>query len=346
MINYISHIKKIIKSTIWNAAFLTSLLLIIVAFTGCSQVKTPITKSGIYFDTVISITLYEPNSSKLIDECFSLAETYENLFSKTISDSDVSRVNSSYNQWIGVNEETFSIITHSFEYEDLSEGRFSVMCGALTGLWDIGNQFESEKSIIPTESEIITAKKVCGKETLDIDENTHSVRINTMGAKLDLGAVAKGYIADQMKTYLLSKGVKSGIIQLGGNVLLIGENPTKNDGLYTIGINEPFSEDGSVITAVSEKDNSIVTSGNYQRFFEHDGNLYHHIIDLKTGYPADTGLNSVSIVTKESYDADALSTVCFLLGKDKASELINSINNTNNTNTSAIFIDSNNQILN
>ena len=343
---------------------LSLLLIIALTFVGCKQSKTPVTKTGVYFDTVISITLYEKNSSRLIDGCFKIADRYEHLFSKTIVDSDVSKVNSSYNQWISINEETYDLISRSLEYERMSDGRFSVMCGALTSLWDVsgksdavsstvpGSESSSEQSIVPTESEIKTVKKLCGMSTLDMDENTHSVRVNTMGAKLDLGAVAKGYIADKMKEYLVSKGVTSGIIQLGGNVLLIGENPTKPDGFYNIGISTPFYgtdmqlSDNEVITAVSEKDTSIVTSGNYQRYFEYNDRIYHHIIDLTTGYPADTGLNSVTIITDNSCDADALSTVCFLLGKEKGANLLDSLNSSNVNIISAVFVDSKNQVVN
>lgn len=343
---------------------LSLLLIIALTFVGCKQAKTPVTKTGVYFDTVISITLYENNSSKLIDDCFEIADRYEQLFSKTITESDVSKVNSSYNQWINVNEETYDLISRSFEYEELSGGRFSVMCGALTSLWDVSGKSDavsstvsdsessSEQSIVPTESEIKTVKKLCGMSTLDMDESTHSVRVNTMGAKLDLGAMAKGYIADKMKEYLVSKGVTSGIIQLGGNVLLIGENPTKPDGFYNIGISTPFYgtdmqlSDNEIITAVSEKDTSIVTSGNYQRYFEYNDRIYHHIIDLTTGYPADTGLNSVTIITDNSCDADALSTVCFLLGKEKGANLLDSLNSSNVNNISAVFVDSKNQLVN
>lgn len=342
---------------------LSLLLIIALTFAGCEQSKAPVTKTGVYFDTVISITLYEHNSSRLIDDCFKIADKYEQLFSKTIADSDVSKVNTSYNQWVDINEETFDMIARSFEYEKLSGGRFSVMCGALTSLWNVSGKSDSvsstvsdsesssEQSIVPTKSEITTVKKLCGMNTLDMDENTHSVRVNTLGAKLDLGAVAKGYIADKMKEYLISQGVTSGIIQLGGNVLLIGENPTKQDGFYNIGISAPFYgtdmqfSDEDVITAVSEKDTSIVTSGNYQRYFKYNDQIYHHIIDLSTGYPADTGLNSVTIVTDNSYDADALSTVCFLLGKEKGVNLLDSLNSDGECNISAVFVDSKNQVL-
>ena len=328
---------------------ITLLVLCLLLVTGCTKYKSPVSKSGVYFDTLISVTLYEKNSSKLIDECFLLAEKYENLFSKTKEGSDVYKVNNSNSKWVKLDSETYSLIKRSLYYEDLSGGRFSVMCGALTELWDISGKSEAENNSeslsLPTDAEINNAMSLCGKDTIELDDSTESVRITVNGAKLDLGAVAKGYIADKIKEFLISNGVTSGIIELGGNVLLIGENPLKEDRFYNIGISAPFSDDKEstdIITSVKEKDTSIVTSGNYQRYFEYDGKIYHHIIDITTGYPVDNALNSVSVITKSSLDADALSTVLFLLGKEKGVKLLDSLSSNNDY--SAIFIDNENNI--
>ena len=355
------------KKTNRFIANLLVIILLLIPLSGCEQAKSPVTKTGVYFDTVISITLYEKDSSKLIDECFELAEKYENLLSKTRANSDVSRVNFSLGEWVLVDKETFGIIKTGLKYEELSDGHFSIMCGALTDLWDIPGRSElisenpdniSDLTILPTKEEISDAIQLCGKDTIELNDETCSVKIIKDGAKLDLGAIAKGYIADKMKDYLVNKGVKHGIIQLGGNVLLIGDNPTKSEGYYTIGISAPFSDDESmskdmsntsdIITTVTEKDTSIVTSGNYQRYFKYEDKIYHHIIDLKTGYPADTGLNSVTIICEKSVDADCLSTVCFLYGKNKSEELISMLNSDSEkgskTNIKAIYVSDTNEL--
>ena len=341
---------KITKS--WHVFFNLSLLFIIclMPLTGCNKAKSPVTKTGVYFDTVISITLYEKDSSKRIDECFLLAEKYEKMLSKTNPESDISKVNANPLEWVSVAPESMYVIEKGLEYEALSDGKFSVMCGALTELWDIGSR--DDESPLPSKEEIESAIALCGAAHLDIDEESNSLRINTKGSSLDVGAVAKGFIADEMKAYLISKGVTSGVIQLGGNVLLIGENPTKDTGLYTIGISKPFADtekgpaSDSVITAVTNKDCSVVTSGNYQRYFKSNGKIYHHIIDLTTGYPADTGLNSATIICEKSVDADCLSTVCFLLGKEKSNHLLKSLNSVSNSaiDIEAIYVTSNNEL--
>lgn len=142
-------------------------------------------------------------------------------------------------------------------------------------------------------------------------------------AKLDLGGIAKGFIADKMKAYLQSKKITSGIINLGGNVLTVGEKSDGSD--YTVGIQKPFDESGEPICTVKVKDKSVVTSGIYERYYRVDGKLYHHILDTTTGYPVNNNLYSVTIISDSSCDGDALSTTCFALGIDKAKELINSL---------------------
>ena len=164
---------------------------------------------------------------------------------------------------------------------------------------------------------------------IDIQDNT--VTLEDPEAGIDLGAIAKGYIADQVKTYLKKQGIKHAIINLGGNVDVIG---TKPDGSkYNIGIQKPFDESGEAITSVQLKDQTVVTSGIYERYFKKNGKLYHHILDPRTGYPCENNLYSVSIITDSSTKADALSTTCFLLGYEKGMELIQSMDG-----VEAIFI--------
>ena len=126
-----------------------------------------------------------------------------------------------------------------------------------------------------------------------------------------------------MKAYLTSQGINSGFINLGGNVLTLGEKADATD--YTIGIQRPFDESGNTITTVEVKDKSVVTSGIYERYYRVNGKIYHHILDVSTGYPYDNGLYSVTIISDSSMDGDALSTICFALGLDKGMELIESL---------------------
>ena len=143
-------------------------------------------------------------------------------------------------------------------------------------------------------------------------------------AALDLGGIAKGYIADRLQDFLTEKGVTGAVINLGGNVLTVGEKP--DGGFWKIAIQKPFAEKGETLDAVSLKQGSVVTSGVYERYFYKDGILYHHLLDPSTGYPVENDLYAVTILSKHSVDGDALSTICFVLGYEKGAELIRSLN--------------------
>ena len=172
-------------------------------------------------------------------------------------------------------------------------------------------------------------------ENIIIRDNT--VKLADPQAGIDLGAIAKGYIADRIKDYLEEEGVRHAMINLGGNVLAMGSKLDGSD--YNIGIQKPFDETGEPITSVKISDKSVVTSGIYQRYFKADGKIYHHILDPNTGYPCENNLYSVTILTDSSLTADALSTTCFLLGYDRGMKLINQLDNVD-----AVFITNDNQI--
>jgi len=307
--------------------------LLCLLLSGCSraQPKEPIQQSGFYFDTVITITLYDPSKTAELAHCFELAELYENYFSSKIESSDISRINASPGNPVRVHEETIELIEKGLYYSRLSDGKFDITVGNLTGLWD----FHAETPKLPDPDAIAAAVKSIDYRNVIV--NGSEVTLANPDAALDLGGIAKGYIADKMKEYLLSEGIASGLINLGGNVLTIG---TKEDGsAYTIGIQRPFDETGAPAAALSIKDQTVVTSGVYERCFEQDGIRYHHILDTDTGYPYDNGLLSVSVICRDSADGDGLSTTCFALGLEKGMELIETLEH-----TEAVFITSDQEI--
>lgn len=305
---------------------LLPLLLLSLLFSGCTR-KEPIHKSGFYFDTVISITLYDPSKTAELEHCFTLAEQYENYFSTSIPDSDISQINAAAPHPVPVHPETLELIQKGLSYAAVSKGKFDITIGKLAELWD----FQTEAPKLPNAGAV--AKAAAAVDYRKVSVNGNEVALTDPDAALDLGGIAKGYIADKMKEYLLSQGITSGLINLGGNVLTIG---TKEDGsAYTIGIQKPFDETGASVASVSIKDQTVVTSGVYERYFEQNGTRYHHILDTGTGYPYDNGLLSVSVICNNSADGDGLSTSCFALGLTKGMELIESLEH-----TEAIFITS------
>lgn len=306
-------------------------LIFVLNISSCGKNTEPISRSGTYFDTIITITLYDSDREDVIDGCFKLAQKYEDYFSTTNPDSDIAKINSAGGKPVKVHAETIDIIKKSLYYSELTNGKFDITVGKLSKIW----QNAIKTSTVPDDTEIKNALSTVDYHGININGNY--VNLTVPNQELDLGGIAKGYIADRMREYILKKNIKSGIINLGGNVVVLGNKPDGSE--YNIGIQKPFSENGSVITSVKVSDESMVTSGTYERFFKKDGVVYHHILDLDTGYPCQNELNSVTILSKESVDGDALSTSCFCLGEEKSKELLKKLDNVD-----AIFVDKNNNI--
>lgn len=316
----------------FSITLLILISLLLPAFsTGCSRTNEPISKSGFYFDTIIKITLYDSAYESLLDDCFSLADTYEQYFSATLPDSDISKINQANGVPVEVHKETAELIEKGLEYCKLSNGGFDITIGALSSLWNFGEN----KGTIPSDADIKQALSTVDYHNVILDKNT--VSLKNPNTRIDLGAIAKGYIADKMKAYLNANGVTEGIINLGGNVLCLGFKTDKSP--YRIGIQKPFDEAGSAIASVEIYNETVVSSGVYERYFESDGRLYHHILNPSNGYPYENELYGVTIICKNSVDGDGLSTTCFSLGLKKGMELIESL-----PDTEAVFITSDDKI--
>ena len=294
-----------------------NLLFIMILITGCSP--APVSRTGFFFDTVVTITLHGGNESDL-DAAFELCGLYENLLSKTRDTSDVWRVNNANGQPVGVSDEMIEILAISEKYYHLSGGSFDVTCGAETALWDFTG---AGAGVIPSPDQLIDAVSRTGFEYLHIEGNMVWLDNN---ARLDLGAVAKGYIADRIAGFLISRGVTGAVIDLGGDIVTIGQ---KNDGKpWAVAIRSPQGKysSGGYAGIVEIKEGAVVTSGVYERFFEVDGTRYHHILNPQTGMPAETDIMSITVIAGSAAEGDALSTTCLLLGSERAMELIKSLN--------------------
>ncbi len=289
------------------------------------QTAGHITKTGFYFDTVITLTLYDDKCQHLLDDCFALAEKYENLFSATIPSSEISQINQAGGMPVTVSDETIALLNKGLEYCSMSNGGFDITIGKLSSLWD----FSEHNDSLPDPAAIADAVSTIGYQNIIISGN--EVRLNNPNAAIDLGAIAKGYIADQMKAYLNQNGVTEGAINLGGNVLCIG--PKSNGSAYRIGIQMPFAPQGLAAAVVEVPDDTVVSSGVYERYITVDDQIYHHILNPATGYPYENDLLGVSILCQNSVDGDGLSTTCFSLGLTDGMELIESL-----ADTEAVFI--------
>ncbi len=295
----------------------------------------PLSRSDFLLDTIITITLYDRGNDALLEECFALCQKYDALFNRTEATSDIGRLNQAEEFPVLVSPETAELLSLALSYSECSEGAFDLTVAPLTSLWD----FTSLQPVKPSDSAIQQALKHIGYQTVRL--NGCAVTLDDPKAAIDLGGIAKGYIADKLKEHLLSRGVESAVISLGGNVLCVGGKSSASSASasppavsgFRIGIQKPFEDNSKTIAALEIRDCSVVSSGVYERCFWQDGQFYHHILNPKTGYPYDNGLIAVTIISPKSADGDALSTVCFALGLKDGMALIDSL-----PDTYAIFI--------
>jgi thiamine biosynthesis lipoprotein len=273
-----------------------------------------VSKTTLALNTAVTVTLYGAEDDSLIDGCFELCRKYELIFSRTDERSELYKLNAAGS--MEVSPELLDVIQTALSYCELSDGAFDITLGRISDEY----AFTSDEHHVPTDDELRGLMLSTGREKIELDGSRVTLHD---GAVIDLGAIAKGYIADRLDEYLVENGQQSAIIDLGGNIRCVGTKPGGEP--FTVGIQYPFGEVKKSIAAVKVDDLSVVTSGIYERSFEQDGVLYHHILDPKTGRPCDNGLLAVSIISQKSVDGDALSTACFALGLDKGLELIESL---------------------
>lgn len=307
------HIFKKIKKLLCLAAVLAMAL----ALFGCAATQTQPekhSKTTLALNTAVTITLYGAQDESLIDGCFELCRKYELIFSRTDEQSELYRLNASGD--MAVSDELLGLIKTALYYSELSGGAFDITLGKISDMY----AFTSSEHHVPTDAELEALLACTGSDKISIDGSRVTLH---GGAIIDLGAIAKGYIADKLTDYLVENGAESAIIDLGGNIRCVG---TKPDGsLFSVGIQYPFEEMKKTIAVVGINDLSVVTSGIYERSFEQDGAFYHHLLSPETGRPCDNNLLAVSIISPRSVDGDALSTTCFVLGLERGLELIESL---------------------
>ncbi|EDT87327.1 FAD:protein FMN transferase [Clostridium botulinum] len=304
--------------------YVTILLLCIclpLVFVGCdSKSEEPISRETYLMGTIINIKAYGKNADKAIQACVDKISDIENKMSLNISTSEVNKINKNAGiAPVKVSRNTFDVVKASLIYSEKSKGSFDITVEPLVSLWGIG----TDKARIPSKDEISNALKLINYKDVIINEKESTVMLKRKGQAIDLGAIAKGYTADELKKVLLNYNVSSAFLSLGGNVYVLGNKPDKTP--WKIGVQNPLEPRGDYLGIVSVSDKSVVTSGNYERFFERNGKRYHHIFDTKTGYPAEKGLISVSIISDKSIDGDALSTSVYTLGLDEGKKLIESL---------------------
>ena len=296
----------------------------------------PESESELLLGTSCRITIYSDHEAADFTAAFDRIREIEQLMSRSIADSEISLVNerAGTGVYTQLSEDTLQVLKEALLIAGVSDGAFDPTIGPLVSAWGIG----SDDARIPGEQEITDLLAYVDYREVEIDEASGSVLLPRTGMALDLGAIAKGYAADAVREVLLDRGIGTAIVNLGGNVLTVG---TKPDGSrWKIGIQDPLSDRGEYLAIATMTEHAVVTSGVYERYFIVDDVRYHHILDTETGYPVESGLLGVSIITGDSFLADALSTAAFSLGIERGMELVDSYEG-----TEAVFITTDKEIL-
>ena len=255
----------------------------------------------------ITLMIFHENAQQLLLQSEQLLHLYKNRFSANDADSELMEINlQAGKKSVRVHQELFELIALGKKHSIAANSHLNIAIGPLVQTWRIG--FSDAK--LPSEEEIQRLLKITNPEEIVLNDSNREVYLSKEGMRIDLGALAKGYIADKLKEFLVEQGVQSGIIDLGGNILTIGENPTFHRP-WRIGIQNPALDRGEHVAVIEVSDASVVTSGIYERQLVVDGKTYHHIFDRTTGYPMETELASITIVAEKSVDCEIWTTRLF-----------------------------------
>lgn len=268
----------------------------------------PVSQEIFAMDTYMTVTAYGDNAQKGVTDAVAEIQRLDNLLSIGKEDSEISKLNKS--GCAALSDDTAVMVTKALDLYKSTGGAFDITVLPLMELWG----FTTQEYYVPTEDEIQSTLQRVGADKLTWDESTKTL---TLGDKqeIDLGGIAKGFTSSRIMEIFKKDGVTCGMVSLGGNVHLLG---TKQDGsAWRVGIQDPNNTD-DMLGVLEANDCAVITSGAYERNFEKDGVTYHHIIDPATGKPSNSGLTSVTIVSKDGTLADGLSTSLFVMGKDKA----------------------------
>jgi len=291
--------------------------------TGCAGKRSgeQVSETRLLMDTYCTITIHGNSDPGLLDEAFKLCEELEKLFSITIEGSDVWRINNSGGEPVTVDSRTIDVLKAGLEFGDLSDGMLDITIGRLSRLWDFGSERIKRGDGLPVSSELVAAITTIDYANVRIDGNM--VQLINPDAWIDLGAIAKGYIADKIAGLFMEQGVSGALIDLGGDTATVGNRPGGDP--WRIALRKPFGSMEEWVGIVEVSGAAVVSSGTYERQFEVDGIIYHHILDPFTGMPVETDVVSATVVAEQSIIGEGLSTIAVLAGSKKTSDLFDRV---------------------
>lgn len=313
--------------------FTALLLSMLIAVSACAADIPVSTREVFSMDTYMTVTCYGDEAEAAADEAAAEIRRLNDLLSVGLEDSEITQLNR--NGSAVLSEDSATMLDIAFSVYASSEGAYDITVLPIMRLWGFAvadvttgdniveaiterNQQQVDSFRVPSPEAIADTLAYVGMDRLNWDRETRALTLD-VGQGIDLGGIAKGYTSDQLAKVFRKHNLASALISLGGNVYCYG---TKVDGsLWKVGIQSPYDPSG-IAGIVRVADTCVITSGSYERYFidEVTGKKYHHIIDPSTGYPAESGLLSVTIVSKNGTLADTLSTACFVMGLDRASD--------------------------
>lgn len=310
-----------------------SLLTVVVMLVGCGDkedtkeralAKEPFERTEFLMGTVVKVTIYNQDKQEALDAAFNRIEELAGLITvdEGNENSEIEKINEQAGiEPVQVSDDLYYLLQAAYDYSESTAGSFDLTVGPITELWHIG--FDDARK--PEQSEIDETLNLVDYSKVQFDDEAQTVYLPEQDMRLDLGAIAKGFITDEVVDVFKAYDVDTAIVDLGGNVYVEGNSPRGEGEAWNVGIQDPFETRGTIIGSLALSDRSIVTSGIYERFLEVDGVNYHHLMNPETGYPFDNELAGVSVITKKSIDGDGLSTSLFSKGLIEGLEYVNTL---------------------
>lgn len=296
--------------------FLALLLIAVTAISGCSfstssESDMSASRSLSTMDTIMKLTVYGKNREIALDAGQAEILRLNDLLSIGNPESEICILNRNGNGKLSADTKT--LVEGALELFESTDGAFDITVYPLTDLWG----FPSKNYRVPSQEEIDAILPCINAGLLQYDSDTSHLTLSDRQA-IDLGGIAKGYTSQRLMEIFKKYGVSSAIVSLGGNIQCLGKKP--DGSAWRVGIQDPWKRNGGIAAVVEVIDEAVITSGGYERYFEdpQTGHIYRHILDTKTGYPAESGLASVSIVSDSGTLADGLSTALYVMGLEKA----------------------------
>lgn len=298
------------------------ILLFTTACNNSQENNEPVKASHNGMGTTTDFIVFGEQAEEGIKNAKEIMVDIEQKMSLSIENSEVNKINSQAGLGqVEVSDDTFEVISRGLYFSELTEGSFDISIAPITELWNIGKDDQR----VPSENEISEKLSLVNYKNIVLNKEDNSIFLEKKGMKIDLGGIAKGFAADKIISTFKGMGIENALVNVGGNIKVLGDNPQKNRP-WKVGLRHPREARGSHFTTTKlQSGETVVTSGDYERFFIKEGIRYHHIFDAKLGKPSNSDIIGVSIITDNSMNADGLSTSIFLLGSQKGLKLIEDI---------------------